>query len=113
MELYEGIQKDVASAIERSEFKLASDAMEPLRRIDFAKLVAIHDHEEYFLRTTFIDTLLGLRRARVSTEVDVDTITADDVETALLMLGTAAARQSEQTLSTETKSLIKDACPFC
>lgn len=113
MKLYKGIPTDIASAIERSNFRLAPGALDPLRRIDFARLVAIHDHEEHFLRTTFIDTLLALRRARVSIGVGDNKITADDVQTAILMLGTAAARQAEATLSKETRGLIKDACPFC
>ncbi|PYT01403.1 MAG: hypothetical protein DMF63_00710 [Acidobacteria bacterium] len=113
MTLYDGIHDDVVRAIGVAGFTLAPNAMKPLSRIDFAKLVNIHDHEEYFLRRTFIDTLIALRKARASTSGDVGKVTADDVETALRMLGTAAARQAEQTLSGETKSLIKDACPFC
>lgn len=113
MKSYTGVQKEVASAIKQNGFKLARDAMEPLSRIDFSKLVLIHDHEEHFLQTAFIDSLITLRRARVSTKTDLGKITADDVETALRMLGIAAARQAEQTLSKETKGSIKDACPFC
>ena len=113
MELYEGIQTDLASEITQLGFALAPDAMEPLSRIDFRKLVAIHDHEEYFLRTTFINLLIALLGGPASTGVYVGEITAGDVETTLRMLGTAAAQQPEQTLSSGTKSLIRDACPFC
>ncbi len=110
MELIKGIPKDLAGAIKRSGLTLAPDALKPLRRIDFAKLVTIHDHEEHFLQTAFVNTLTTLRDAR---SVAGDKITADDVETAILMLGTAAARQAEATLSKKTRGLIKDACGFC
>jgi hypothetical protein len=108
-----GIENEVTSAISQAGFTLAPGAMKPIGQIDFAKLVAIHDHEEHFLRTTFIKTLIGLRQGRTSTPFDAGQITADDVETALLMLGTASARQGEQTLSKQTKSSIRDACGFC
>ena len=38
--------------------------MEPLRRIDFGKLVSIYDHEEHFLEQTSVRTLEALRSGR-------------------------------------------------
>jgi hypothetical protein len=92
---------------------VAPEARKPLQRIDFAKLVEIHDHEEHFLEQTFIKTLIGMRQERASSAEDFGMITADDVETALRMLGIAAARQSEATLSANSRAVIKDACGFC
>jgi hypothetical protein len=113
MRTYDQTRKTLLSKLRSKGFSVSSDAMMPLQRIDFAKLVAIHDHEEHFLLTVLIDTLIGLRRGRRSTKADANKITADDIETALRMLGTAAARQAEATLSTATKEQIKNACPWC
>lgn len=113
MQLHNGIPVDIADAIDESDLELAPGAMQPLRQIDFAKLVAIHDHEEHFLRTTFINTLFTLSRARLSVGTGPAKITADDVKTAIMMLGTAAARQPDPVLSKETRSILKEACPFC
>lgn len=113
MNLTNGIPTDITTAISQSNLDLEPGALEPLRSIDFAKLVTIHDHEENFLRRTFLDTLMGLTRARISSGGGSNKITAKDVKTALLMLGTAASEQADATLSKQTRSLIKEACPFC
>lgn len=113
MKSYEAARERIVAELKQGGWKVAKGAMNPLLSIDFTKLVAVHDHEEQFLERTFIDTLLALRRARVSTRDDQGKITAEDVETALRMLGTAVARQADQTLSKASKSAIKDACGFC
>lgn len=103
----------LTAQLRQAGWKVAQDAMSPLRQIDFAKLVAIHDHEEHFLEQTFLQTLIGMRGARASTASDQGKITKADVETGLRMLGVAAARQSEATLSSETRKSIADSCGFC
>ena len=103
----------LTAQLRQAGWKVAQDAMSPLRQIDFAKLVAIHDHEEHFLEQTFLQTLIGMRSARASTASDQGKITKADVETGLRMLGVAAARQSEATLSSETRKSIVDSCGFC
>jgi hypothetical protein len=113
MKTYTEARKGIAAELRQAGWKIAKDAMDPLQRINFAKLVAILDHEERFLEQTFINTLLVVRRARVSTQADQGKITADDVETALLMLGTAVARQGDQTLSKAARKAIVDSCGFC
>ena len=92
---------------------VAKDAMEPLAQIDFAKLVLVHDHEEHFLEQLFLQSLIVLRNARVSTASDRGKVTAADVKTALLMLGAAAKGQSDATLSPETRRSIVSSCGFC
>lgn len=113
MKTYAEARKSMAAELRQAGWKIAKDAMDPLQRIDFTKLVSILDHEERFLEQTFVRTLLALRGARASTKSDQGKITAEDVETALRMLGTAAPRQAEETLSTASKGIIKDACGFC
>ena len=113
MTSYDQTRKAVSTELKAQGFSISRDAMAPLKRIDFAKLVAIHDHEEHFLRTVFLSSLVTLSRARPAATAGPNTITADDVEVALRMLGTAAARQGEQTLSTATRKRIKNACPYC
>ena len=113
MKTYDEARNRTAAALRRAGWKIAKDAMDPLRRINFTKLVDILDHEERFLEQTFIRTLLALRGARASTKSDRGTITARDVETALRMLGTAVPRQEERTLSKASKGVIRDACGFC
>jgi len=113
MKTSEQARESVTAELQAKGWKIAKNAMDPIRRIDFSKLVHIHDHEERFLERTFINTLLALREARVSTNADQGKITADDVETALRMLGTAIARQSNQTLSKITRQAIMDSCGFC
>jgi hypothetical protein len=113
MKTYTEARKSIVAKLRAAGWKIAKDAMDPIQRIDFAKLVAIHDHEERFLERTFINTLLALRGARVSTKADQGKITADDVETALRMLGTAVARQGDQTLSKAARKAVVDSCGFC
>jgi hypothetical protein len=113
MRTYAEARKRMAAEMRRAGWKIAKDAMDPLQRINFTKLVTILDHEERFLEQTFVSTLLALRGARASTKSDQGKITAEDVETALRMLGTAVPRQTEGTLSKASKGIIKDACGFC
>lgn len=103
----------IIDRLSRENLSIAPDAMLPLDRIDFPKLVNIYDHEEHFLEQTFLDTLVGLPRARRFPAPDLQTITAGDVKTALLMLGTAVSGQAEATISSASKSIIKNACGFC
>jgi hypothetical protein len=113
MKTHTEARKSMAAELRRAGWKIAKDAMLPIQRIDFTKLVALHDHEERFLEQTLIHTLLALRSARVSTKADQGKITANDVETALRMLGTAVARQNEVTLSKAARKAIADSCGFC
>jgi hypothetical protein len=113
MRSFKQARKELSGELRRRGFSVAKDAVGPLGRIDFNELVAIHDHEEYFLFTLLVEILVGLHRGRPSVRAGANRITADDVETALRMLGIAATRQAEQTLSTTTKEKIRNACPYC
>lgn len=112
MEGYDQTRNALLSELRGQGYSVSQEAIKPLEGIDFKKLEDILDHEEFFLRTVFINSLIGLRRAQPLTAAP-STITAEDVETALRMLGLAAARQSNQTLSTTTKEQIRNACPYC
>jgi hypothetical protein len=113
MKNYSEAWSAIEEQLQQAGWKVAPKAKEPLRRIDFAKLVEIHDHEEHFLEQTFINSLLAMRSARASTYEDQGIVTAQDVETALRMLGVAAARQPAVALSDNSKAIIKEACGFC
>ncbi len=106
-------QTSLTHMIQQAGWNVTPDAMKPLQRIDFTKLVSIYDHEEHFLEQTFLQSLIGMRGARASTSADHGMITKADVETALRMLGVAAARQSDATLSKQSRSAIVDSCGFC
>jgi hypothetical protein len=113
MRTYNEARNDLLAELRKRGFSISQDAMKPLQRINFTKLVAIHDHEEHFLFTVLVDSLAALLRARGAAGAAANKITAEDVESALLMVGAAAARQPEQTLSKVTRGVIKDACPWC
>lgn len=106
-------QTSLTHMIQQAGWNVTPDAMKPLQRSDFAKLVSIYDHEEHFLEQTFLQSLIGMRTARASPPTDHGMITKADVETALRMLGVAAARQSDATLSKQSRSAIVDSCGFC
>ena len=93
MKTYSQARSQIEAELQNAGWSISPEALEPLRQIDFEKLVMIHDHEEHFLERTFIDGLLAMRGARASTPEDQGLVTAADVETALRMLGIAAARQ--------------------
>lgn len=107
------VRSGITAELREAGWRVARDAMDPLKRIDFSKLVDILDHEERFLERAFMSALIGLRTARVSTPSDRGKITAEDVETALRMLGTAVALQAKETLTEDSKRLIIDSCGFC
>jgi hypothetical protein len=104
---------DLSAALAKRGLTVSGDALKPLERIDFGKLVKIHDHEEYFLRDVFEESLVSANKTRVKEEGGPSNVTAQDVRTAMLMLGAAAANAPTEKLSSSNKSLIKDVCPFC
>jgi hypothetical protein len=104
---------DVLAALKARRIEAAPDALDPLRRIDFKQLVRIHDHEEAFLFDVFVSSLVQAHKTRVKVDKGTKKITAHDVRTAMLMLGTAVEHAPEQTISRQNKSTIKDVCPYC
>jgi hypothetical protein len=106
-------RKGLMTELARRGLKIAEDALKPLQRIDFAQLVQIHDHEEHFLRMTFLESLENAYRARLEEERGPKRIIAQDVRTAMLMLGAAAANAPEAKFSGVNKTVIKDLCPYC
>ena len=107
-------ESDLTAELSRRGLGIEPNAMDPLRAIDFSKLVSIHDHEEMFLRDTFVSSLMDAHQARVGSGQGA--ISSSDVETAMLMLGAAAAaaaNANEATFSKESFSIIRDICPYC
>ena len=104
---------DLIDQLERNNIKVSKDAMKPLKRLNFRRMVEIHDHEEAFLRNVFIDSLISARKARIADGTTSDRLTASDVRTAMLILGAAIRSASENNFSGSSKSIIIEACPYC
>lgn len=109
----ESTQNQVLADLAKRKLEVTADALKPLRRIDFTKLVNIYDHEEHFLRTVFVSSLVTAHKARLQASSGTQKVNAHDVRTAMLMLGSAVANASEQAFSQKNKSVIKDVCPYC
>jgi hypothetical protein len=109
----ETTRNELLADLAKRKLEVTTDAMKPLQRIDFRKLVKIYDHEEHFLRTQFLSSLVTAHKTRLRTSNGTAKINAHDVRTAMLMLGTAVASASEQTFSKRNKSIIKEVCPYC
>lgn len=88
-------------------------AMDPLRRLDFAALVEIYDHEERFLRETFLKNLIRAHEARVKGTQRPRKVNVQDIRSAMLMLGTAVSAASENEFSEANKKKIQEICPYC
>jgi hypothetical protein len=99
------------SELARGGLAMTPTAVAPLQRIDFTKLVDIHDHEERFLKDVFISSLKAAQRARVPSGRGM--ITAQDVRTAMLMLGAAVSEAAPKKFRDKNKSVIRDICPYC
>ena len=101
------------AALKSRGLTVAANAQTPLRRIDFHALVSIHDHEEFFLRQVFFDSLITAHEARTADGEGISEMSLQDVRTAMLMLGAAAASAPEQQFSGASKSIIRGICPYC
>ena len=64
MKTYSQARSQIEAELQNAGWSISPEALEPLRQIDFEKLVMIHDHEEHFLERTFIDGLLALNESR-------------------------------------------------
>lgn len=107
------VRKDVLAELAHHNLKPTADALDPLKQIDWKQLVTIHDHEEHFLRTVFVASLVSLHQTRVAAGAGPAKVSRDDVENAMLMLGSAVASAAEKVFSSKNKSLIKTVCPYC
>src|SRR6266536_1917042 len=91
-------RQDLVTQLATRGLTISDGALKPLQRVDFQQLVSIHDHEEQFLRTKFLESLERAYQARLKEERGSHKITAQDVRTAMLMLGVAAASAPEAQL---------------
>lgn len=110
---YRGTEQMVRALAERAGLVVSDRALLPLKRLSFEALVDIYDHEEAFLKQVFESSLIEAHEARRQGGQDDGQITIEDVRTALLMLGAAAANTDESTLSSRSKTRIKSICPYC
>ncbi len=110
---FQDAKTSVADELKRRRLEMTPKAMAPLRAIDFARLVGIYDHEERFLREVFISSLVDAHRARTRGGTGTKKINAQDVQTAMLMLGSAVSAADEQTFSRAHKSIVREICPYC
>ena len=106
-------QRDLLKALNALGLQASPDAMDPMRRVDFGQLLKIHDHEEHFLFTTLVASLVTAHHERVKREGGLPSVTKDDFRQALLKLGDAVKQASEQQISTPNKSAVQGACPYC
>ncbi len=93
--------------------EVTPEAWRPLDRINFKKLVQVHDHEEAFLRSVFVSSLKSANQMRVASGRGTKKLNAHDVGIAMLMLGAAVAYASDSAISKKNKGIIKDICPLC
>lgn len=110
---FENNRQYLESELRSRGLEVTSEAWRPLQRIQFKKLVKIHDHEEAFLRKVFIESLQSANRMRTSKPGETSKINARDVSTALLMLGAAVANAKESAIAGISKALVKEVCPYC
>jgi|SRR5688572_6900925 len=113
MKNYPEERRQLLIELKKHGVAVTKEALGPLQQVDFDKLLAVHDHEENFLRSMLVQNLTALTRARPSAKAADRKVNEKDVETALKMLGVAAKGAGEQTLSTSTKRRIRAACPYC
>ncbi len=107
------IDSELIRMLAAKGLEVGMNAAGPLKRINFKKLVSVHDHEEHFLRMTFLQLL---KEAHVAREIDRPTktkITATDVRTAMMKLGKAAANAPDHQFSENSKRKLRDSCPYC
>ena len=104
-------ENEIRSELKERGLRLTNDAMAPMKKIPFEKLHVIHDHEEYFLKTVFMESIVTARQARLEDEGGTEMINKQDVRSAMLMLGEAVQRAKAGEF--DQQSVIKDVCPYC
>ena len=92
---------------------VAGNALDPISKIDFEKLVSIYDHEEAFIEREFYLGLAGAFLSRLEEGSTVQSITKSDVRFAMIAVGTAARLATEDQLAANNKALLISICPYC
>ena len=110
---FKDTQDLMVNFLEKNDLEIAPDALQPLRSIDFEKMVAIYDHEELFLRETFFGFLLDAYRARLISDPVRRQVLKQDVRAATLMLGIALPAVDEAKFSQRSKTELIRLCPYC
>jgi hypothetical protein len=104
---------EVLTELSSRQLKASSDAMQPLQAINFKQLISIHDHEEYFLRRTFLSNLVAAHKDRVGPLDTQREVNKEDVDNAMRMMGEAIMKAAEQTFTKHSKTIIVAVCPYC
>ncbi|NOT87610.1 MAG: hypothetical protein HOP03_05455 [Lysobacter sp.] len=110
---FKDTQNLMVGFLEKNDLEIAPDALQPLRSIDFANMVAIYDHEELFLRETFFGFLLEAYHARLISDPVRKQVLKQDVRAAMLMLGIALPAVDEAKFSQRSKTELIRLCPYC
>lgn len=113
IDTYTDAKAELTAALRPHELRLDPSALTELRKVDFAQLHAIHDHEEHFLRETFIKGVISANRLRTRKRRENPAVTASDVERAMRRLGRALEQASEATISQAASDIVRDVCPYC
>ena len=108
---FDANQVYITVALEQKGMVMTSTAMRPLRSVPFERLHEILDHEEAFLRQRFVEAIVDAHTVRTKESGGTDRVNAQDVRTAMLMLGRAVAEAPSEAFA--SKSVIKDICPYC
>ncbi len=111
---FSGAQQELQQELSSLGHTLDPSAAEPLRHLDYQRLVSIYDHEEAFLRRVLVRSIVTAHRARVQRQGSPpQPVSEDDVRTGMLMFGAAVANAPDQTFSKASTSVIQDICPYC
>jgi hypothetical protein len=110
---FESNKQYLQATLGKLGMEVTPEAWKPLKRINFRKLVRIHDHEEAFLRRVFVESLKTAHALRTAQGRGTKKVNGHDVATAMLMLGAAVANASDASIEVKNKALVKSVCPYC
>ena len=105
--------RELETILKNQGMSISKSAFEPLKLVDFGRLVDVHDHEEAYLRDHFVRGLRIASTARVRRGQGSAKIRAEDVVSAMLILGAVVEETPETNISSINKTVIKDVCPLC
>lgn len=108
-------KENIVEALSKENLTLSDSALVPLKKLVFSNLENIDSSEEKFLQDEYIASLLVAHKARMSSgkAVDPEKINANDIRTAMIILGRVLARSDTKVISEATKAIILTMCPYC
>lgn len=108
-------KENLIEALSKENLTLSNNALIPLSNLIFSSLDNIDSSEEKSLQDEYITSLLAAHKARVFSGKSADPrkINANDIRTAMIILGRVLARSDTKIVSKETKVIILTMCPYC